>query len=103
MSTRTQAGYQRIAVGARRSDILMQFLVESLCISLLGGGFGLLLGMMCSDLMSRTLKDFGFNTAITATVVVTALATATFVGVFSGLYPAWKASRLDPVEALRYE
>ncbi len=103
VTERTREIGVRMAVGARRSDILFQFLVESLCISLLGGGFGLLLGMMCADLMSRMLRDFEFITEITSTVVITALATTTIVGVLSGLYPAWKASRLDPVEALRYE
>ena len=92
----------RMAVGARRGDILLQFLVEALIISLLGGAFGLLLGGMFADLLNKMIVGF-FRTQITTTVTVTAVAMATIVGVLSGLYPALKASRLDPVDALRYE
>ncbi|MEP0846147.1 MAG: ABC transporter permease [Phycisphaerae bacterium] len=102
VTERTREIGVRIAVGARRADILMQFLVEALIISMLGGGFGLLLGMMFADLLDKVLEGM-FGTEITATIVVTALSTTTIVGVASGLYPAFKASRLDPVEALRYE
>ncbi len=102
VTERTREIGVRMACGARRWDILLQFLVESLVISLLGGGFGLLLGMMFADLLDKVLAGI-FNTEITATVVITALVTTTLVGVASGLYPAYKASRLDPVEALRYE
>ncbi|RMF84853.1 MAG: FtsX-like permease family protein [Planctomycetota bacterium] len=102
VTERTREIGVRMAVGARRGDILLQFLVEALIISLLGGGFGLLLGMMFSDLLDKVLQGM-FTTEITPTVIITALLTTTVVGVFSGLYPAYKASRLDPVEALRYE
>jgi len=102
VTERTREIGVRMAVGARRGDILLQFLVEALIISLVGGGFGLLLGMMFADLLDKILQGM-FSTEITINVVVTALATITVVGVFSGLYPAFKASRLDPVEALRYE
>ena len=92
----------RMAVGARRGDILLQFLVEAIIISLVGGGFGLLLGMMFADLLDKILQGM-FNTEITLGVVAVALLTITAVGVASGIYPALKASRLDPVNALRYE
>jgi putative ABC transport system permease protein len=102
VTERTREIGVRIAVGARRGDILLQFLVESLIISLLGGSFGLLLGMMFSDLLDKVLQGI-FKTEVSTGVIIVALATATVVGVLSGLYPAFKASRLDPVEALRYE
>ncbi len=102
VTERTREIGVRIAVGARRSDILLQFLVESLIISMLGGGFGLLLGMMFADLLDKVLQGM-FATEITAKIIITALTTTTIVGVVSGLYPAYKASRLDPVESLRYE
>ena len=102
VTERTREIGVRMAVGARRSDVLIQFLVEALIISLLGGGFGLLLGVMFADLIDKVLQGM-FTTEITFEVVVTALLTTTIVGVVSGLYPAYKASRLDPVEALRYE
>jgi putative ABC transport system permease protein len=102
VTERTREIGVRMAVGARRRDILTQFLVEALIISLLGGGFGLLLGMMFADLLDKVLQGL-FATEITSGVVLTALFTTTIVGVLSGLYPAFKASRLDPVVALRYE
>ena len=70
--------------------------------SLLGGGFGLLLGAMFADLLDKVLQGM-FTTEITLVVVLASLITALTVGIFSGIYPAFKASRLNPVEALRYE
>jgi putative ABC transport system permease protein len=102
VTERTREIGVRMAVGARRSDIMLQFLVEALIISLLGGVFGLLLGWMLSDILDKVLQGM-FITEITPTVVTTALITATVVGVISGLYPAYQASQKDPVEALRYE
>jgi putative ABC transport system permease protein len=103
VTERTREIGVRMAVGARRSDIMLQFLVEALVISLVGGSLGLLLGTMFADVMAKVLKEMNFKTAINGTVIVASLATATIVGVISGLYPAFKASRLDPVESLRYE
>ena len=102
VTERTREIGVRIAVGARRGDILFQFLIEALIISLLGGGFGLLLGWMFADLLEKCLEDI-FRTEITSMVIIVSLTTATIVGVVSGIYPAIKASRLDPVDALRYE
>jgi putative ABC transport system permease protein len=102
VTERTREIGVRIAVGARRSDILLQFLVESMIISLLGGGFGVLLGMMFADLLEKVVVDL-FKTQVTTTVIAASFITASLVGIFSGIYPAYKASRLDPVEALRYE
>ena len=103
VTERTREIGVRMAVGARRGDILVQFLVEALFISLLGGALGLLLGTMFADVMERVLRLLEFRTEINATVILWSLATATVVGVCSGLYPAFKASRLDPVDALRHE
>jgi putative ABC transport system permease protein len=102
VTERTREIGVRMAVGARRGDILLQFLVEAVIISLVGGGLGLLLGIMFADLLDKILQGM-FNTEITLGVVATALVTITAVGIVSGIYPAFKASRLDPVEALRYE
>ncbi|MEW6250378.1 MAG: ABC transporter permease [Planctomycetota bacterium] len=103
VTERTREIGVRMAVGARRMDILLQFLFEALVISLVGGALGLLLGAMFADLMEKVLHYMEFKTEVNATIVIASLATATAVGVFSGLYPAYKASRLDPVDALRYE
>jgi putative ABC transport system permease protein len=102
VTERTREIGVRMAVGARRGDILLQFLVEASIISLIGGGFGLLLGGMFADLLNKVVVGM-FRTQITMLVMGTAVVTATAVGVLSGLYPALKASRLDPVDALRYE
>ncbi|MBI4770129.1 MAG: ABC transporter permease [Chloroflexi bacterium] len=94
----------RKAVGARRSDILMQFLVESALLSVLGGLIGILLGWLISALMGRVQLG---NTAITPVVgldtVLLATAFSVAVGLFFGIYPATRAASLQPVEALRYE
>jgi putative ABC transport system permease protein len=103
VTERTREIGVRMAVGARRGDILLQFLFEALVISLLGGSLGLLIGWMLADMMEKVLKYMNFKTEINATIVIASLVTATLVGVLSGLYPAYKASRLDPVDALRYE
>jgi putative ABC transport system permease protein len=103
VTERTREIGVRMAVGARRMDILFQFLCEALVISMVGGGLGLLLGVMFADIMEHALAAMNFKTEINLTVIIVSLATTTAVGLFSGLYPAFKASRLDPVEALRYE
>ena len=102
VTERTREIGVRMAVGARRSDIMLQFLVEASIISLVGGGFGLLLGAMFADILQKVVVGF-FKTQITPLVAFVAIGTATIVGIISGLYPAYKASRLDPVEALRFE
>ena len=103
VTERTREIGVRMAVGARRGDILLQFMVEALVISLLGGALGLLLGAMFADVMEKVLRQMNFKTEINSTVIIASLTTAIVVGVASGLYPAFKASRLDPVDALRYE
>ncbi len=97
----------RMAVGARGRDILTQFLIESVILSSLGGLVGLLLGVAASigvtlviNLVSQG-SDWPIVVSLPAAAV--AMLFAAGVGVFFGFYPAWRASRLDPIEALRYE
>jgi ABC-type antimicrobial peptide transport system permease subunit len=100
VTERTREIGLRMAVGARARDILRQFLVEAVVLCLLGGALGILCGWGGSWLV-RTLLNWPTETswpAVAASVIVSAT-----VGVVFGYYPAWKASRLDPIEALRYE
>jgi putative ABC transport system permease protein len=90
----------RLAVGAKQRDILWQFLVEALTLSLSGGVVGVGLGLAASQLLSTTA---GWPLLISWGAVALALAFSGAVGVFFGFYPARKAARLDPIQALRYE
>jgi len=90
----------RMAVGARERDILFQFLMESMVLSLIGGAMGVLLGILASRLMTHF---FQWPTLISHFALLFAFSFAAGVGMFFGLYPAYKAARLDPIEALRYE
>jgi len=92
----------RMAVGAQGGDILTQFLAESGVISMVGGLIGVLLGMAFSKFLTDIAAGL-LKTHIPPNAIVTAILVALITGVVSGLYPAYKASRLDPVEALRYE
>ncbi|MCL2801941.1 MAG: ABC transporter permease [Treponema sp.] len=89
----------RMAVGARKIDILFQFLTESVIISLLGGILGIGLAFLVCNLMSAA----GIPTAINPLVVTAAALFAAFIGIIFGYYPALKAARLYPIDALRYE
>ncbi len=101
VTERTREIGVRMAMGAQRSDVLNQFLVEASIVSLLGGAAGVLTGWG----LARTIEKITrvMETITTSGAVLLALGMATVVGIISGIYPAWKASRLDPVEALRYE
>lgn len=90
----------RKAFGARGRDIAAQFLVESLLVTVLGGAAGLVLGLGFSRAMSEIL---GFPTVITPRMAVVGVVASVSVGLAFGLYPAFKAARLNPVDALRYE
>ena len=90
----------RMAVGAHGRDILLQFLIEAITLSLLGGVIGIVLGVGSARLLSA-LK--GWPLLISVSSVALAFLFSAAVGVFFGFYPARKASRLDPIDALRYE
>ena len=90
----------RKAMGARAGDIAVQFLVESILVTSIGGALGLILGVVFAQAISALLGQPAIITAKMALIGVVASVT---VGLFFGLYPAVKASRLNPVEALRYE
>ncbi len=90
----------RMAIGARRLHILLQFLVESSLLSILGGISGIILGIVASKALSTLAQ---WPTLVSTGSVVGGFVFAAAVGVFFGWYPARKASLLDPIEALRYE
>jgi putative ABC transport system permease protein len=100
VTERTREIGLRMAVGARESHILAQFLVESVVLSIAGGVLGILGGIGAAQYMAA---KFGFPTLIRPDIVVLAVAVSAAVGIGFGLYPARKASRLDPIQALRYE
>jgi len=100
VTERTREIGLRMAVGARPRDILAQFLVEALALSVAGGIIGVALGVGLAD---RLAARFDWPLLIRLDMIVVAVVFSAAVGVAFGLYPAYKASRLDPIEALRYE
>jgi putative ABC transport system permease protein len=90
----------RMAIGARGSDVLTQFLVESIVMSVLGGAVGLAVGVGGASVVARVT---GWSTAVPIQAVALAIGFSAAVGVFFGYYPARKAAALDPIQALRYE
>ncbi len=89
----------RKALGAKRRDILSQFLVESVFLSLSGGAIGIILGVGGA----RAMEAFGLPSTVSVTSIVMAFSFSAAVGLFFGVYPAMKAANLDPIEALRYD
>jgi putative ABC transport system permease protein len=100
VTERTKEIGLRMAVGARTRDILRQFLLEAITLSVVGGAMGIMLGVGVSRSVTQGL---GWPTLITSSSIVVAFAFAGAVGVFFGYYPARRAANLDPIEALRYE
>ena len=90
----------RLAIGARGSDVLTQFLVESIVMGVLGGAVGLVLGVVGAKLVGHFT---GWDTVISPLVMLVAIGFSGAVGVFFGYYPARKAAALNPIQALRYE
>jgi putative ABC transport system permease protein len=100
VTERTREIGLRMAVGARGRDILLQFLVEAVTLSLIGGVIGIALGLGGSRAISQFAE---WRTHVPPEAIAMAFGFAACVGVFFGFYPARKAARLDPIEALRYE
>jgi putative ABC transport system permease protein len=90
----------RKALGARREDVLLQFLIESVILALVGGALGVLSGVVIAEVVTALI---GMPSAIKLWAVAAGLSVAASVGVFFGVYPARKAARLDPIVALRFE
>jgi len=100
VTERTREIGVRMAVGATESDVRQQFLVEAVTLSMMGGAIGILFGLVGSALISNFLS---WPTLVSVRAIVTAAVFSAAVGIFFGYYPARKAARLDPIEALRYE
>ena len=100
VTERTREIGLRMAVGAKGRDVLFQFLVEAVVLSVVGGLFGVALGIGLAEAVTRFLA---WPTAVPANAVVLAVGFAAATGIFFGFYPARKAARLDPIESLRFE
>ena len=100
VTERTREIGLRLAVGARDVDVLLQFLVESIVLSLAGGAIGIALGFGISYVVQRVMQ---WSAMVTPSAVAMSFGVAAAIGVFFGFYPARKAARLNPIDALRYE
>ena len=103
VTERTREIGLRKAVGARRRDILLQFLIEAVALSLVGGAVGLALGYGLGALVISLLPIDLPPAHVPLWAIALAFGFSTIVGITFGIYPAGKAARLDPIEALRYE
>ena len=100
VTERTREIGLRLAIGARRKDILMQFLVEAVTLCLIGSFFGVAIGIGAGEIIRRTID---IPVLLNIPIIFVAISSATIVGIFFGFYPAKKASRMNPIDALRYE
>jgi putative ABC transport system permease protein len=100
VTERTREIGVRMAVGATENDVQRQFLVEAVTLSMIGGAIGIVFGMIGSALIAKVLS---WPTLISGKAIIAAAIFSALVGIFFGYYPAHKAARLDPIEALRYE
>src|SRR5205823_8243735 len=100
VTERTREIGLRMAVGARGRDILSQFLIEAVTLSLIGGVIGIATGLGGAEALSYFAE---WRTLVSAQAIALAFGFAAAIGIFFGFYPARKAARLDPIEALRYE
>ncbi|HEX4462410.1 MAG TPA: FtsX-like permease family protein, partial [Polyangia bacterium] len=100
VTERTREIGLRMAIGAKPRSILLQFLVEALSLSTLGGLIGIAFGIIAARILGSKL---GWPTLIRPDVIIISVAFSAAVGIIFGLYPAWKASKLVPIDALRYE
>jgi putative ABC transport system permease protein len=100
VTERTREIGVRMAIGATEGDVQRQFLIEAVVMSLSGGAVGIVFGVGASLLLAATV---GWPILISAGAIAGAACVAMAIGIFFGYYPAQKAARLDPIEALRYE
>ena len=100
VTERTREIGLRLSVGARDLDVLLQFLVEAIVLSLAGGAIGIALGFLASYTVGRIMQ---WSAIVTPSAVLISFGFAAAIGIFFGFYPARKAAALDPIEALRYE
>ena len=100
VTERTKEIGLRKAIGAKRRDILMQFLAESVVVSVVGGLAGIILGASGAKILSLLA---GWDTLISIQSIILAFSFSVFIGLVFGIYPAKKAAKLAPIDALRYE
>jgi putative ABC transport system permease protein len=103
VTERTREIGVKLAIGATRKRILWEFIFESVLLTFIAGVIGILLGIGFSKLTEILASDFNLKTSVSWQSIAIAFGASTLIGLFFGIYPASKASKLDPVEALRYE
>jgi putative ABC transport system permease protein len=104
VTERTREIGVRKAVGAKRRDILRQFLLEAAMISLVGSGIGIVAGVVMARIISgiNIMGGEAFTAVVSPDIIGIAISVAIFIGIVSGIYPALRAARLNPIDALHY-